>query len=167
MSNNLYCPKWVFDICVAATAESFISDDIPIDVSSKKFVRGLNKHYSEVKLLEIKYGAESIIKFMGLIKKPQFNSYERLRQFLFYTLKYEKKFFISKRKFNTLIGSQFTGTKKKEYSEDLTLRDFKKFIFSLRANLVERAPKSWDIKSENEEELDFLGPLLMKKHDFE
>ena len=74
MSNKLYCPKWVFDVCVAATAESVISDDIPIDVSAKKFVRGLNKHYSEIKLLEVKYGAEAIIKFMGLIKKPQFNS---------------------------------------------------------------------------------------------
>ena len=56
--------------------------------------------------------------------------------------------------------------KKKEHSEDITLRDFKKFIYSLRANLVERAPMSWDIKTDNEEELDFLGPLLRKKHDF-
>ena len=47
----MYCPKWVFDICVAVTAESYIVDDILIDMSAKKLSRGLNKHYKEVKLL--------------------------------------------------------------------------------------------------------------------
>lgn len=163
MSNELYCPKWIFDICVASTAEGFIGNDIPIDISAKKFSRGLNKHYKEVKLLEIKYGAESIIRFMGEIKNPQYDSYERLRQFLYYTLKFEKKFFISKRKFKKFIGSPFNGTKKKEYSEDIILADFKKYIYSLRANLVEKAPKSWDIR-DDDEELRFLGELLKKDY---
>ena len=164
MNNNLYCPKWIFDICVAATAESFIVDDIVIEVGAKKFCRGLNKKYKEIKLLEIKFGAEGIIRFMNEIKNPQYNSYERLRQFMFFTLKYEKKFFLSKRKFKRLIGSPFNGTKVKQYSEDITLADFKKYIFSLRADLVEKAPKSWDIRTDETEDLNFLGELLKKKY---
>ena len=74
MSNQLFCPKWIFDICVAATAYDFITEDLPIDLVSKKYVRGLNKRYSEIKLLEIKYGAEAIIRFMGEIKNPQFKA---------------------------------------------------------------------------------------------
>lgn len=164
MSKNLYCPKWIFDIAVTLTAESFITQDIPIDVSAKKFSRGLNIHYKEIKLLEIKYGAEGIIRFMGEIKKPQFDSFERLRQFLFFTLKYEKKFFITKRKLKTLLSSAFKGTKKKEYSEDITLSDFKKFIYSLRADLVDKAPMSWDIRNEDDEDLEFLGELIKRDY---
>lgn len=164
MDKNLFCPKWIFDIAVTSTAESFISNDIPIDISAKKFVRGLNFHYKEIKLLEIKYGAEAIIKFMGEIKKPQFDSFERLRQFLFFTLKYEKKFFIKKRKLKTFLGSAFTGTRKKEYSEDITLADFKKFVYSLRADLVEKAPMSWDVRNDNDEDLKFLGKLIKKNY---
>ena len=162
MSKELYCPKWVFDICVAVSAENYIVDDILIDISAKKFSRGLNKQYKEVKLLEIKYGAEAIIRFMGEIKNPQYEPYERLRQFLYYTLKFEKNFFLSKRKFKTLIGSPLNGTKKKEYSEDLTLADFKKFIYSLRADLVEKAPMSWDIRSNDEDDIGFLKDLFKK-----
>ena len=158
----MYCPKWVFDICVAVSAQSFIVDDILIDMSAKKFSRGLNQYYREVKLLEIKYGAEAIIRFMGEIKNPQYEPYERLRQFLYHTLKFEKNFFLSKRKFKTLIGSPLNGTKKKEYSEDLTLTDFKKFIYSLRADLVEKAPMSWDIRGDDEDDIGFLRDLLKK-----
>ena len=161
MNKELYCPKWIFDVCVAATAESFIVEDILIDMSAKKFSRGLNKYYKEVKLLEIKYGAEAIIRFMGEIKKPQYQPYERLRQFLYHTLKFEKKFFLSKRKFKKLIGSPFDGTKKKEYSEDITLADFKKFIYSLRADLVEKAPMSWNIR-DDDDDIGFLKNLLKK-----
>ncbi len=164
MSSELYCPKWIFDLCVTSTANSFIVHDVPIDISAKKFVRGLNKKYKEVKLLEIKFGAELIIKFMGEIKKPQFEPYERLRQFLYFTLKFEKKIFISKRKLKTFFGSAFKGTKKKEYSEDLTLDNFKRFIYSLRSDLVERAPPSWNIEDEEEQDLDFLLKLLKQKY---
>ena len=160
MSNQLFCPKWIFDICVAATAYDFITEDLPIDLVSKKYVRGLNKRYSEIKLLEIKYGAEAIIRFMGEIKNPQFEPYERLRQFLYFTLKYEKKIFTTKRKYKKIFSTAFDGTKKKEYSEDITVQDFKKFIYSLRSNLVKKAPMSWDFKEDTEEELDFLGELI-------
>ena len=101
---------------------------------------------------------------MGEIKKPQFDSFERLRQFLFFTLKYEKKFFITKRKLKTLLSSAFKGTKKKEYSEDITLSDFKKFIYSLRADLVDKAPMSWDIRNEDDEDLEFLGELIKRDY---
>ena len=52
--------------------------------------------------------------------------------------------------------------KKKEYSEDLTLADFKKFIYSLRADLVEKAPMSWDIRGDDEDDIGFLKDLLKK-----
>lgn len=164
MSKELYCPKWIFDLCVTSTVHSFIVHDVPIDISSKKFVRGLNKRYKEIKLLEIQLGAELIIKFMGEIKRPQFEPYERLRQFLYFTLKFEKKIFTSKRKLKTLFSSALKGTKKKEYSENLTLDDFKKFIYSLRSNLVEKAPPSWTIEDEDDKDLDFLRKLLKDKY---
>ena len=40
MTENLYCPKWIFDVCTASCAESFINDT-PLDISCKKFTRGL------------------------------------------------------------------------------------------------------------------------------
>ena len=64
-------------------------------------------HSKEIQLIEIKYGAEAIIRFMGEIKNPKYNSFERLRQFLFYTLNYEKKIFIRKRKFKKMIPSVY------------------------------------------------------------
>ena len=53
MKNNLFCPKWIFDICVGVTAYEYIVKDIPIDLSAKKFVRGINLRYKEVQLIEI------------------------------------------------------------------------------------------------------------------
>ena len=162
MKNNLFCPKWVFDICVGVTAYEYIVKDIPIDLSAKKFVRGINLRYKEVQLIEIKFAAESIIRFMGEINNPQYKPHERLRYFLFHTLKYET--YYSKRKFKTLFGSAFDGTKEKKYSEELVLQDFKTYVFSLRSNLVKKAPKSWDIRNDNEQDLDFLGDLLNKDY---
>ena len=82
--------------------------------------------------------------------------------FLHHTLKYET--YYSKRKFKTFFGSPFDGTKEKKYSEDIVLQDFKTYVFSLRSNLVKKAPKSWDIRNDNEQELDFLGDLLNKDY---
>ena len=160
MSEKLYCPKWIFDIAVVDTANNYLLKDISIDISAKKYLRGLNAHYQEIKLLEIKYGAEAIISFLGQIKKPIFEPCEGLRQFLYYTLKFEKRFFLSRKRFKKLIGSPFDGTKKKGYNEDKTLADFKKYIYSLRADLVEKAPMSWSIADDEEEDLQFLKPLL-------
>ena len=115
MKKSLFCPKWIFDICVGVTAYEYIVKDIPIDLSAKKFVRGINLRYKEVQLIEIKFAAESIIRFMGEINNPQYKPHERLRYFLFHTLKYET--YYSKRKFKTLFGSAFDGTKEKKYSE--------------------------------------------------
>ena len=160
---NLYCPKWIFDVCVANVASNFITEDLSIDICSKNYVRVLNRRYKEIQLVEMKYGAEAIIRFMGEIKNPKYDSFERLRQFLFFTLKYEKKIFITKRKYKKMFSTAFDGTKKKEYSEDITLQDFKKFVYSLRSDLVEKAPMSWSITNDTDEDLDFLGKLLKSR----
>ena len=160
MADNLFCPKWVFDICSAMTAYDYIVNDVPIDISCKKYSRGLNEKYREVKFIEIKNASELIIKFMGKIKNPEYEPYERLKHFLFFTLKYET--YYKKRKYKTLFGSAYDGTKEKEYEEESTLQEFKTFVYSLRSNLVKKAPKSWDIKEEDDPELDFLISLINK-----
>ena len=160
MAENLFCPKWIFDICSAMTAYDYIVNDIPIDISCKKFSRGLNDNYKEVKFIEFKLASELIIKFMGKIKNPEFEPHERLKHFLYFTLKYET--YYKKRKYKTLFGSAFDGTKDKEYNEETTLQDFKTFIFSLRSNLVKKAPKSWDIKEDDDPNIEFLVSLINK-----
>ena len=162
MSSNLFCPKWIFDICVGVTAYDYIMRDIPIDVSAKKFVRGLNKNYKEVQLIEIKYASESIIRFMGEIKSPEYLPHDRLRHYLFFTLKYET--YYKKRKIKSLFGSAFTGTKEKMYGEDISVQDFKTFIYSLRSKLVKEAPSTWEIRDDNEDDLEFLGELIKKDY---
>ena len=97
---------------------------------------------------------------IGKIKNPEYEPYERLKHFLFFTLKYET--YYKKRKYKTLFGSAYDGTKEKEYEEESTLQEFKTFVYSLRSNLVKKAPKSWDIKEEDDPELDFLISLINK-----
>ena len=58
-----------------------------------------------------------------------------------------------------MFGSAYDGTKEKEYEEESTLQEFKTFVYSLRSNLVKKAPKSWDIKEEDDPELDFSNFL--------
>ena len=51
MKKTLFCPKWIFDICVGVTAYEYIVRDIPIDISAKKFVRGINLRYKEYRII--------------------------------------------------------------------------------------------------------------------
>ena len=43
-----------------------------------------------------------------------------------------------------------------------TVKNFKAFVFAIRAGTVEKAPVGWSIKNEDQEELMCLGEILAK-----
>ena len=42
------------------------------------------------------------------------------------------------------------------------IKNFKAFVFAIRAGTVEKAPVGWSIKNEDQEELMCLGEILAK-----
>jgi len=66
------------------------------------------------------------------------------------------------RKLKGIFGNAFTGDKKKKYSVEETVKNFKAFVFAIRAGTVEKAPVGWSIKNEDQEELMCLGEILAK-----
>ena len=123
MADNLFCPKWIFDICSAMTAYDYIVNDVPIDISCKKYSRGLNEKYREVKFIEIKNASELIIKFMGKIKNPEYEPYERLKHFLFLPL--NMKHIIKKESIRHYLDQHMTVLKKRSMKKNQHYKNLK------------------------------------------
>ena len=149
-----YCPSWMFNLCTASTAYEFIISDLPIRSYAKKYSKGLNEHYGEIKSEEIESAAETILRFLVEINAD--NSDELLNAYIYYCLKYNLDG--TKRKIKGLFGTAFDPDKEKKFSEKDCIRTFRSYVFGLRSGVTSRPVPGWDIKEE--ENIDQLLDII-------
>jgi len=44
----MYCPSWIYEICVARSAMEFLFSELGLNAFVAKYAKGLNLNYSEV-----------------------------------------------------------------------------------------------------------------------
>ncbi len=152
-----FCPSWLFNLCVARTAYDFITSDLPIRAYATKYASGLSEHFAEIKKEEVEQEAETVLRFLVDINSEE--SDQLLNNFVYFSLKYVQHG--SKRKLKGLFGSALDPTKEKEYQENITLKNFKAYVFGLRSGISEKPSPGWNIIEE--EGIEFLVELIKKE----
>ncbi len=152
-----FCPSWLFNLCVARTAYDFITSDLPIRAYATKYASGLSEHFAEIKKEEVEQEAETVLRFLVDINSEE--SDQLLNNFIYFSLKYVQHG--SKRKLKGLFGSALDPTKEKEYQENITLKNFKAYVFGLRSGISEKPSPGWNIIEE--EGIEFLVELIKKE----
>ena len=94
---------------------------------SDRYSKGLTEHYRQVSEVEISHPAEEILRFLSEQKKPQYEAHEKANFFVFNRLKFDG--IKGERKLKGIFGNAFTGDKKKKYSVEETVKNFKAFVF--------------------------------------
>jgi hypothetical protein len=148
----------MFNLSCARVAYEFIISDLPIKSYAKKYSAGLNEHYGEIKAEEIESASEAVLRFLVEINAE--NSDELLNAYVYYCLKYKSDG--SKRKIKGLFGNAFDPTKEKEFSEKECLRSFKAYVFGLRSGVTYKPAAGWDIKDEDEKEIELVLNIIKK-----
>ncbi len=159
--DKLFAPEFVYEICVGLSIYDFLVKDLPMPIVSSHYSNCLSEHYKTVSEVEISYPAEEILRFVSEQKRPQFEAHEKANFFIYNRLKFDGK--KGERKLKGIFGNAFTGEKKKEYSAEETVTNFKAFVFELRSGSVEKAPVGWLIKNVDKEELMQLGKIVHKE----
>ena len=147
----------IFNLAVARTSYEFIISELPIKAYAKKYATSLSEHYEEIKPEEIENEAELLLRFLVEINADK--SDELLNNYVYFCFKYVHNG--QKRKIKGIFGSELDPLKEKEYSEKVTLKSFRAYVFGLRSGVSEKPSAGWDIL--DEEELNFLKEIIEKK----
>ena len=162
MSNEkLFCPEFVYEICVGLIVYDFVFKDLTLSMNAKQYSTALSDHYKDVHEDEMAVPAEEIVRFISEQKNPKYEAHEKANFFIYNRLKFDG--IKGERKLKGMFGNAFTGDKVKKYSAEKVVKDFKAFTFALRAGTVEKAPPGWLIKNEDKEELMQLGEIISKE----
>ena len=57
---KLYCPEFVFDICVGLTVHDFLTKEFTLNMVAKKYAAALSEHYTEITEEELSLHKEMI-----------------------------------------------------------------------------------------------------------
>ena len=52
----MYCPPWIFDICVARTASEFLYSELSLTPFAVKYSKGLSSLYETVETKQLREG---------------------------------------------------------------------------------------------------------------
>ena len=155
-----FCPEWIFSVCCAQTANSFLASNNSMLAIAKNFSSGLSEKYNEVKFEEIINVAENMLQFLSEIKAGE-DAVNYLIDYIHYRTKFQASG--SERKLSGMFSSAFDGEKIKDYNANTTFKIFKATIFSIRNNAVPKASPGWVIT--DEPDIDWLGELFIKEID--
>ena len=155
-----FCPEWIFSICCAQTANSFLASNNSMLAIAKNFSSGLSEKYNEVKFEEIIGLAENTLQFLSEIKAGE-DAVNYLIDYIHYRTKFQASG--SERKLSGMFSSAFDGEKTKDYNPKITFKTFKATIFSIRNDAIPKASPGWVIT--DEPDIDWLGELFIKEID--
>ena len=158
---KLYCPDFVYQICVGLTVYDFITQEMSLNMVANKYSMSMSEHYKEIVAEELSYPAEEIVRFMSEQKNPKYEAHEKANFFVYYRLKFDG--LKGTRKLKGIFKNAFKGDKEKQYDAEKTIKEFKAFTFALRASQIDRAPPGWTLKSENKDEIAQLGEIYAKE----
>jgi len=143
MSNERFCPEWLFKIIISQSVYDYIVRDVALFISARKFLTFFSKHYDELKTEEIEAGAIAFIEFLGEVKaKDPFLLLNHFVYSIISDVKPNEKGLFKK--------NPYDSEKEKNYSAHDALKDFKVFSYSCRSGLTKKAPLGWDLRNEND-----------------
>ena len=151
----MYCPPWIFDICVARAASEFLYSELSLTPFAIKYSKGLSSLYEPVEAQQLETTAEGLLLFLTEMKAGE-SAADFLRHYTYFKLYFETN--NVKRKLSPLFGSIEDPVKNMDFSEDKALKNFRAFIFSLRSNIIEIPPDIWAL--EKDENLPKLNAII-------
>ena len=156
-----YTPKWIFDIAVVRTASEFLNSSLPLESYAKKYSSGLSELYEEVFFEEVLEPAEEILRFLSDVKASHM-AVEILKDFSYFRMYYVNP--RKMRKLQPLFGTVEGPEKRKDYSSEKTIKNFRAYVFGLRSETVPKSPSGWAL--ENEDKIKKLSELVNAKIGF-
>ena len=48
MSDKLYCPTFIYEICVASAVKNFLTESYSLDMLGKKYAEGISEYYKPI-----------------------------------------------------------------------------------------------------------------------
>lgn len=138
----MYCPAWIFEICVSRTAFEFLHSEMGLSAFANKYASGLSSIYETFESKNIEEPAEAFLQFLSEIEAGELAA-DFLNNFSYYRLYFESANI--KRKLKPLFGSLEDPVKTQEANKETCVKSFKAFVFYSRSNNIETPPSSWKI----------------------
>ena len=139
----MFLPTFVFDIFCSRVAKEYILGSMSSpDAYAKKYAEGVGEEYDEISETLYIGAAAEIIQFLSEIEAGE-DSVFYLDSFA-----YNRLYFSNinvERKMKPLFGSILDPMKEEEYKADVTVKNFKAFVFNLRSDPSKKAPAGWEI----------------------
>ena len=154
----MYCPAWMYDIASARVAFEFLHSEMPLESFAAKYSQGFSESYSDVPEESLLGAAQAMLEFLAEIEAGE-NAALLLSNFTYHRLYFSGV--AMPRKMKPMFGSIEDAQKQKEYSEQLSIKAFRAYIFRLRSNPEDAAPSGW--KLEDDEHIVAFGDLVRKQ----
>lgn len=142
----MFLPTFVFDIFCSRVAKEYVLGSISSpDAYAIKYAEGVSEEYDEVSKTLYIGAATEIIQFLSEIEAGE-DSIFYLDSFAYNRLHYSN--INVERKMKPLFGTILDPMKEEEYKADITVKNFKAFVFNLRSDPSKKAPAGWEITEE-------------------
>ena len=90
MSDKLYCPTFIYEICVASAVKNFLTESYSLDMLGKKYAEGISEHYKPISTEEISGPAEEILRFLSDRKNPMFEAHDLANHYVYWKLNFDE-----------------------------------------------------------------------------
>ena len=136
----MYCPDWIYQICIARVASEFLSSELSLLPFAKKYSDGLGKIYNPIDTEAFTAPAEQIVIFLGEIDAGD-SAVMILNNYTYFRLYFES--LNSPRKLKSMFGNIEDPVKQPLEAAETTLKSLRAYVFGLRSNTVPTAPDGW------------------------
>ena len=128
MPDKLYCPTFIYEICVASAVKNFLIESYSLDMIGKKYADGISEYYKPISVEEISGPAEEILRFLSERKNPMFEAHDLANHYVYWKLNFDGR---SQRKLKGLFSDSFKGIKEKSLVLKMLLKILRLIVFLL------------------------------------
>ena len=137
-----YCPEWVFDATTAEVAMQFLLREFPLSQIASKHAQGLSKLYLPIEIVEVQSTAEMLLSFLSEVEANE-DAVKYLSGFGYFRVNYKSN--KMRRNLNSAIFKADAGTNYRDYDGSKTLKGFKAYVHSLRADVDMPTSSGWSM----------------------
>jgi hypothetical protein len=138
-----FMPDWVLGFTCGYISFRFVTGSIPLQAFANRYSKLLSEKYTDASSKKLLHLSQEMLYFLATFES--LNHMAIVESYMFNSLNFTKKG--KKRKIKTLFGSALDG-QKQATTHEASMRDFKNFVFQLRANSNYSAPKGWNLRDE-------------------
>ena len=88
MPDKLYCPTFIYEICIASAVKNFLIESYSLDMIGKKYADGISEYYKPISVEEISGLAEEILRFLSERKNPMFEAHDLAKSLCLLEIKF-------------------------------------------------------------------------------